>query len=853
MNALPGPDSSAEIRRRRALPEQDAIRDAIAKQERLIAHLERQQAEARNQLHALKGQFPSTGAVPESQVVALACAQAPPLMTPTQKVALFKGLFRGRDDVFPKLWVNSKNGKKGYAPACSNEWVRGICEKPRVKCGECPNQAFIPVADQVIIDHLQGRHVIGVYPLLKDETCWFLAADFDKASWQDDVAAFAETCRSASIPAAVERSRSGNGAHVWFFFTSPIPAKTARRMGCFLITETMARRHELSMNSYDRLFPNQDTMPHGGFGNLIALPLQHEPRQHENTLFVDDQFKPHRDQWGYLASLRRVDPATVEAIAKEAIQQGKVIGVGLSELDDEEAATPWMRAPSGRSRKIRVAGPLPSEVRAVLAQRIFVEKAGVPSPLVNQIKRLAAFQNPEFYKKQAMRLSTALTPRVVTCAEDLPQHITVPRGCLDDLRVVLADHGIALRVDDQRQEGDRLELEFKGQLTATQEQAAQSLLRDDIGVFVAPPGIGKTVVGTYLVAARRRSTLILVHRKPLLDQWVAQLSMFLGIPPSEIGRIGGGKNKPTGRLDVAMVQSLVRKGSVSDDVAKYGHVIVDECHHLPAVSFERVLAEVKARYITGLTATPYRRDGHQPILHMQCGPVRFAVDPKNEAAKRPFSRRLIVRETSFAAGGFAQEATIQEIYAALAADEKRNGLILDDVIAALVEGRSPIVLTERTDHLEYLADRLRPFARHLIVLQGRMSGKDRREAMDQLATTIEGDERLILATGRYIGEGFDDARLDTLFLALPVSWKGTLVQYTGRLHRLHSGKTEVRIYDYVDRHVLVLARMFGKRLRGYRAIGYEPEASPQEKAEETNGEVRIEWDEEALRSSNEAF
>ncbi|MBI2932277.1 MAG: restriction endonuclease subunit R, partial [Planctomycetes bacterium] len=499
------------------MSEQDAIRDAVAKQESLLAELERRQSEARNRLDALKIQLHSANAVPESQVAAPPCTQAPAPMTPAEKVALFRRLFRGRDDVFPKLWVNAKNGKKGYAPACSNEWVRGICEKPKVKCGECPNQAFIPVADQVIVDHLQGRHVIGVYPLLKDETCWFLAADFDKASWQDDVAAFIETCRSVGIQAAVERSRSGNGAHVWFFFASPLPAKTARQMGCTLITETMARRHELSMDSYDRLFPNQDTMPRGGFGNLIALPLQHEPRLHENTVFVDNRFRAFREQWAYLASLSRIDPTAVEAIANEAVRHGRVIGVGLSDLDDEEAAAPWKRAPSGRSKKIRIADPLPSEVRAVLAQRVFVEKAGLPSPLVNEIKRLAAFQSPEFYKKQAMRLSTALTPRVVTCAEDLPQHVAVPRGCLDDLRGLLADHGVALRVDDQRQDGEGLELEFKGQLTAIQEQAAQSLLHDDIGVFVAPPGVGKTVVGAYLVAARRRSTLILVHRKPLLD------------------------------------------------------------------------------------------------------------------------------------------------------------------------------------------------------------------------------------------------------------------------------------------------------------------------------------------------
>ena len=389
-----------------------------------------------------------------------------------------------------------------------------------------------------------------------------------------------------------------------------------------------------------------------------------------------------------------------------------------------------------------------------------------------------------------------------------------------------ASAGSTLAVDDQRHAGEPLDLRFQGELTPVQEQAAQALLAHDAGVFVAPPGVGKTVVGTYLVAARGRSTLVLVHRQPLLDQWVAQLAMFLGLDPKAIGQIGAGKRRPTGRLDVAMLQSLVREGRVDDVVAGYGHVIVDECHHVPAVSFERILSEVKARYLIGLTATPRRRDGLHPILEMQLGPVRFAVDAKSQAARRPFDHRLVVRETAFTVGTLDPAQGIQALYGALAGDERRNRLILDDVVQAIQEGRSPILLTERKDHLEHLATRLRPFVRHLVVLQGGMTPSERREVMAQLAS-IPGDEsRLVLATGRYIGEGFDDARLDTLFLTMPVSWKGTLVQYAGRLHRLHPGKTEVRIYDYVDREVPLFQRMFEKRLRGYRAIGYARDDGP---------------------------
>jgi superfamily II DNA or RNA helicase len=747
--------------------------------------------------------------------------------------------------------VSKRTGKPGYTPACRNKFVKGLCELPKVKCGECPNQAFIPFDDAAVIGHLTGRHVMGVYPLLEDETCWFLAVDFDKSTWTEDVSAFAETCRRIGLPAAVERSRSGNGAHVWFFFSSPVSATTARRMGCYLITETMSRRHQLSMESYDRLFPSQDTMPRGGFGNLIALPLQPGPRKGGNSVFLDENLRPHADdqQWAYLASVPRINPATVEKIAREATHQGSVIAVRMAELADEEEATPWARLPSRNPRPLIITEPLPAVVRAILAQKLFVEKEGLPSPLINQIKRLAAFQNPEFFKKQSMRLSTATTPRVIACAEDLPRFVGLPRGRQIELEALLRGYGVALRVEDERAAGEPLGFRFQGKLTPVQQKAVDALLGHDIGVFVAPPGVGKTVVGTYLVAERRCSTLIVVHRRPLLDQWLAKLSLFLGIDPKEIGQIGAGKKTGNGKLDVAMIQSLVRKEKVQDLVANYGQVIVDECHHVPAVSFERVLAEAKARYVIGLTATPQRRDGRHPITEMQLGPIRFAVDPKSQAAQRPFAHTLMVRETGFRRPS-ESTPSIQELYAALAGDETRNMLILDDVIQALEEGRSPILLTERKDHLEYFAVHLGKIARHVVVLQGRMGTKERRVVKERLAAIADTEERLVLATGRYIGEGFDDARLDTLFLALPVSWKGTLIQYTGRLHRLHPGKKEVRIFDYVDCEVPMLLRMFEKRLRGYRSIGYARGEAPLGYAEPED-EIVVEYDEDILRALKE--
>ncbi len=799
---------------------------AIAEEEARLASLVARHSDSRTRLATLQSEMEALSTEAEVRRPPEFVAEVAIPRTPATKVSLFRSRFRGRPDVFPTRFVSKKTSKPGYAPACANKFVRGVCALPAIRCGECPNQAFQRVDDQAILDHLRGRHVMGVYPLLEDETCWFLAADFDKASWQDDVSAFVAMCRSAGVPAAVERSRSGNGAHVWIFFVAPVPATAARQMACYLITETMARHHQLSMDSYDRLFPNQDTMPRGGFGNLIALPLQHEARRHGNTLFVDDAFEPYPDQWGQLASMPRMDPAAVLTIAEEATRTDRVIGVQIADPADDGDAQPWLRPPSGRPRRPIISSLLPREAGAVLSQGLFLEKAGLPSPLLDQVKRLAAFQNPGFYAKQRMRLSTALTPRVIACAEELPQHITLPRGCRIALEGLLHEYGVTLVVEDQREEGAAVPFRFQGELTVLQQQAARALLRHETGVLVAPPGVGKTVLGTHLIGERGRSTLVLVHRQPLLDQWIAQLSMFLGIAEKEIGRIGGGKGKPNGRLDVAMIQSLVRKGSVNDSVARYGQVIVDECHHVPAVSFERVLSEVKARYVVGLTATPQRRDGHHPILEMQLGPVRFSVDARNQAARRPFEHRLMVRETTFRLDGSAMDGGIQEIYRALASDEARNRLIINDVLRALRDGRSPILLTERRDHLEYLATRLSPSVRHLVVLQGGMTPKDRRALSDSLAAVPDGEERLVLATGRYVGEGFDDARMDTLFLAMPSSWKGTLVQYSGRLHRLHPRKTEVRIFDYVDREVPLLQRMFEKRLHTYRAIGYARGMAP---------------------------
>jgi superfamily II DNA or RNA helicase len=748
------------------------------------------------------------------------------------KVALFRRLFVGRPDIFPVRWDNRKTGRSGYAPACANEWVKGICGKPQTKCGQCPHQAFIPVSDDIIGKHLRGGDnlrpaagdfVAGVYPLLPDETCWFLAADFDKESWAADASAMIDTCRAKGVPAALERSRSGNGGHVWIFFSEPIPARTARQLGAAIVTETMERRPEIGFASYDRFFPSQDTMPIGGFGNLIALPLQRRAREHDNSVFVDKDLRPYDDQWAFLSSLPRLSPEAASQIVVDAETRGRVLGVRIP-VEDEDASEPWRMTPSRRREPGPIGAPLPDKVSVVLADQIYIDRTQLPPAMTARIIRLAAFQNPEFYRAQSMRLPTFGKPRIISCAELHARHVGLPRGCLDEVVELIGAHGVKVVLEDHRATGNPLpaDLRFQARLRGPQAKAFDALMPHDHGVLAATTAFGKTVVAASLIAQRARNTLVLVHRRELLAQWIERLKTFLVIDPKAIGIIGGGRRKPTGVIDVALIQSLVRRGEVSDLVADYGHLIVDECHHLSAASFELVARRAKARFVLGLSATVARKDGHHPIIFMQCGPIRHRVEARVQAAERGITHRARHRATRFQLPpplAALERPSMSAVYAALAQDEPRNDLIFDDVLKALEAKRLPVVLTERRDHLEHLQTRFSRFVRNLVVLRGGMSAAERKAS--EVALRVSDDqERLILATGRYIGEGFDDHRLDTLFLTMPISWKGTLAQYVGRLHRQHDGKTEVLVADYVDEAVPMLARMAAKRRTGYRALGY---------------------------------
>ena len=737
-----------------------------------------------------------------------------------ENVQLFMSLFQGRADVFAKRWEN-RQGRSGYSPSCQNEWVRGICRKPHVKCSDCEYRELIHFTEDIVRNHLSGKTTVGVYPLLADETCHFLAVDFDKEDWQEDVNSFARTCRDKGIECAVERSRSGKGAHVWFFFESPVTARLARRFGCSLLTDTMEHRHQVGLNSYDRFFPNQDTMPQGGFGNLIALPLQAEPAKQGNSLFIDDEFKQYRDQWEYLRSIKRLSEARIQTIEAEAARKGRVIGVRMS-IDDEMTEKPWLIPPSGQVKFQEITDPLPSSIKITLSNLLYIEKKDLHSGLINQIIRTAAFQNPEFYRAQAMRLSTFGKPRVISCAEEFEKHIAVPRGCLDEVTALLKSSGVKIDLHDERHKGSKINISFSGKLSGKQEEAVTAILKHDIGVLSVPTAFGKTVVGAFLIAARKTNTLILVHRKQLLDQWRIRLAAFLDIEPRLIGQFGAGKRKPTAIIDVAMLQSLHHKGAVEDLVAEYGYVIVDECHHISAFTFENVLRKVKAKYITGLTATPIRKDGHHPIIFIQCGPIRYGQSPRSAALQRGFEHKVILRYTNTVLSGISQQddPRIHDVYKTILDDRIRTDMIIVDVKKVLENGKHPLILTERREHLNTLEEQLKELKCTVVVLHGGIREKRRRESLQNLADIPEGQPWVILATGRYIGEGFDEPRLDTLFLTMPISWKGILQQYAGRLHRMYDNKEEVVIYDYVDTNIEMAKRMLSRRKKGYAALGY---------------------------------
>ena len=751
-----------------------------------------------------------------------------------ERVAIFHSLFKGREDVFARRWFSKTTGKSGYQPVCINEWRRGVCDKKKYKCADCPNRHFAPLTYQDLYRHLEGKDenccdVVGLYAIMPDNNCAFLCTDFDdkscKHGYQDEVLAFVGVCKGWNIPYAIERSRSGNGAHVWIFFEEPIPAFKARRLGNAILTEAMRHNGRMSFNSYDRFFPNQDRMPEGGFGNLVALPLQGQARKRRNSVFVDDDFLAYKDQWAFLYNINKVKDTEVDMLLNLHVCEG------LGALTTSSESKPWVTPiPQDISK-----GDFYSEIEITKADKIYIPLKAVSAKVLNHLKRIASFKNPEFYSKQALRLSTYSTPRIISCFDITDDYLAMPRGCEDAILSFLNENGVKYNIVDETNHGTPISVSFQGKEREEQLAAINALLMHSNGVLHATTAFGKTVTAAAIIARKKVSTLILVHSKALLAQWHERLTEFLSIdyvePPvpkkrgrhkkfSPIGCLDSTDNSLHGIVDIALIQSCLDGDSVKPIVENYGMVIVDECHHVSSITFENVLKGVKAHTVYGLTATPIRKDGHQPIIFMQCGPIRFSADAKSQIAKQSFERYLIPRFTSYRSITDDKQS-ITTLYQLLSEDEIRNTLIVEDVCKAVEAGRTPIILTNRTAHVTILAEKLRDKVKNVVTLTGTGSTKEKRETLQHLYEISKEEPLVIVATGKYVGEGFDYPRLDTLFLALPVSWKGLVVQYAGRLHRENDGKKDVRIYDYIDIHEPVCDNMYRKRLKGYASIGYK--------------------------------
>jgi len=725
-------------------------------------------------------------------------------LTPDQKIESFRKLFRGRQDVYAIRWQGS-GGRSGYAVACENEWAPNICQKPKIKCGECPHRKFKPLDFNAVYDHLSGKNVAGLYPLLPDSSCYLLAVDFDKDDWKADVRALAQACRGEAIPYLIEVSRSGAGAHLWIFFSEAVSAGSARALGFKLLDKAMELYPGLSFDSYDRLFPNQDVMPDGGFGNLIALPLQHEARSRGCTVFVDDELSPYADQWTLLSEQKTLSSA----------QLREKIGREPNSDFTAEVSMPWEQSLPVETGIIT---GCPESITLILANHIYMKLSDIPGPLAARIKRMASFANPVFFKTQALRFSTRGIPRYISCARIEQGYLSVPRGCFDELQALLLDQRITIEIDDRRISGQPLgAASLKATLREDQKKAVKALAGHDTGILHAPTAFGKTVTAIAIVAKRGVNTLILTHSRQLLDQWKERLETF--IEGAAVGVIGGGKKKPTGQIDVATYQSLINKkdNTVSSLVREYGQVIIDECHHISAPRYEMLLNEVSARYVVGLTATPDRQDGHQKIMFMVAGPVRHKVRADHSSK---FIQRVIVRERHESPPTDIYQSSgrphIASVYRWLSQSPARNQDIIQDVASCVRSQANCLLLTERREHAERLATMLDAESISSVVLRGGMRVRERRDAEARLH-----EAQVIVATGKYIGEGFDLPRLDTLFLVLPIAWKGTLAQYAGRIHREADGKQEVTVYDYLDTGLPMLERMFRKREKGYKAMGYQ--------------------------------
>jgi len=732
-------------------------------------------------------------------------AQGPPfsnsqLLSNREKLLLFQSLFKGRTNLYSRRWESLSTGKSGYALACASEWVKGVCEKPKMKCWECPVQAFLVLEDRIVAGHLAGNSWsrstsagIGIHPLLEDETCWFFALRFEESGWKRGVEAFLAVCRKKGVPAVVEQL--GAGAHVWVFFSDKVRAAQARKMGSLLITEAMEEYPEMGLGAYDRMFPSQDK----GWDQPIALPLQNIHRGAPKSFFLGENGEPSADQWVFLAGLQKMSGDEVASLVHEA--GGRLIGVKMPW--EEESKDPWVSGSLLQTWRRRVSCSLPKEISVEVSDRIYLNKEELPSPFINQLIRLAAFQNLAFVWAQAMRRSAANKARIIGCAQDREGKIALPRGCMEDLLALFRSLGVHANIVDQRQEGKEIQVHFLGESAGS---IVSVLGAFELGTFAAPPEFNRMAIAAELIHMRNRNALILASRPADLHRWMAELQRLLGIP---IGQVDENVQSQTGGVDVASIHSLARL----EEGLAYGYLLIDGCHLVQPAILDPVLRKYPAKYLSGFTSTATRKDGLHPHVFFTLGPLRFRIDPRREALQRSFAHKVYQRPTQFQRE-LDPHNPFRELYAALAADHERNQLIVQDIRHAIEAKRSPIVIGNTPEQLCFLAEQLKPFVRHLVFFEER----DKTEAL--LRQIPAGEERVLFATHRLILEGCCEPSLDTLFLTVPLAWRGTLADYASILHQPHPAKKEVHIYDYIDHLIPLLLKMSAKRAKAYEKMGY---------------------------------
>ncbi|MCR5578227.1 MAG: DEAD/DEAH box helicase family protein [Prevotella sp.] len=775
----------------------------------------------------------------------------------------FYSYFRGRKDVYVK-----RNAKKTYYTQCNNFWKAGICPKERgekVKCQECPVKDYKELKIPIILEHLKGTKedcsdVIGLYPLFPDGTCWFLVFDFDNhdedatstKDWEQEVDALRKICFSLGIDALVERSRSGQGAHVWIFFSEAIQAAKVRRFGEALLAKGAESVSLKSFRYYDRMMPMQDSLPEGKLGNLIAIPLQGQALRKGNSAFVNEYWKPYKDQWSKLLHTRKMSEAEVDAYVKSWCPEDNAMEMFQSDKVDEQEDSNLLlfgSNPKSSTRYFKTEDAT-GAVKIIQADGIYIDKRNLKPRLQNAIRRLAAYSNPQFFQNLALGFSTRETPRIVYDGYDEGNYIVLPRGCFEELKRYLSDAEISYDIVDKRQEGRTIDVSFNGELYPEQMVAAERLLAYDIGMLAAATAFGKTVIGANLIARRKVNTLVLVHTVEIMNNWVRDLNRFLTINEqlptyttpmgrvkqrdSVIGTFSSQKKAATGIIDIAMIGSLGKEDDINSMVRDYGMIIVDECHHAAATTFENVLRASAAKYVYGMSATVKRGDKQERKLLMQLGPIRHRYTAKERAMKQGIGHYIYPRFTRMVDLSPSEDKHISELYRLIVDSELRNMQIVADTVDCVKKGRTPVVMTKYREHAENLYGLLQGAADHVFLLQGGKSLKARAELREKMAAVSRDESMIMVAIGQYIGEGFNYPRLDTMLLAMPISFEGNIEQYAGRLNRDYEGKKDVIIFDYIDQHIPVLERMYHRRLRTYKKIGFEVCAEVMDKQEVSN-------------------